>query len=186
MKRLLRSFVESKYRLQLLLFPEGTDLSKSNLEKSHAFSKERGLARYDHVLHPRTKGFITCVRGLQQQGHLDSVYDLTLGFPDVVPQNEVDIVLNANHPREIHIFLKRTPSSQLPTDDVGLDKWCKDQFAAKEAMLREFESSKVGLVAAPLTTPQKFPGLEVSNTNDWMLHIVAANVVWVIVVLALV
>mmetsp|Transcript_45712 Transcript_45712/g.98979 ORF Transcript_45712/g.98979 Transcript_45712/m.98979 type:complete len:135 (+) Transcript_45712:487-891(+) len=115
MKRLLRSFVESKYRLQLLLFPEGTDLSKSNLEKSHAFSKERGLARYDHVLHPRTKGFITCVRGLQQQGHLDSVYDLTLGFPDVVPQNEVDIVLNANHPREVRRAIVSRPDQLADT-----------------------------------------------------------------------
>jgi lysocardiolipin and lysophospholipid acyltransferase len=40
-------------RYALLLFPEGTDLSKSNVEKDAAYAGTRGLATYRHVLHPR-------------------------------------------------------------------------------------------------------------------------------------
>lgn len=37
----------------LLIFPEGTDLSPSNLLKSLLFAKKEGLAEYQYVLHPK-------------------------------------------------------------------------------------------------------------------------------------
>lgn len=37
----------------LLIFPEGTDLSPSNLLKSLQFAKKEGLAEYQYVLHPK-------------------------------------------------------------------------------------------------------------------------------------
>ena len=36
-------FNETQYPLQLLLFPEGTDLSDSNKHKSHKFAEQNGL-----------------------------------------------------------------------------------------------------------------------------------------------
>lgn len=37
----------------LLIFPEGTDLSPSNHQKSLQFAKKEGLAEYQYVLHPK-------------------------------------------------------------------------------------------------------------------------------------
>lgn len=37
----------------LLIFPEGTDLSPSNLLKSLLFARKEGLAEYQFVLHPK-------------------------------------------------------------------------------------------------------------------------------------
>ena len=37
----------------LLIFPEGTDLSPSNHEKSIQFAKKEGLAEYQYLLHPK-------------------------------------------------------------------------------------------------------------------------------------
>ena len=39
-----------------LLFPEGTDLSASNLEKSREWAAKRGVAPFDHLLLPREAG----------------------------------------------------------------------------------------------------------------------------------
>ena len=38
------------------VYIQGTDLSKNNLRRSHAFSEKKGLAQYNRVLHPRTTG----------------------------------------------------------------------------------------------------------------------------------
>lgn len=37
----------------LLIFPEGTDLSPSNHEKSLQFAKKEGLEEYQYLLHPK-------------------------------------------------------------------------------------------------------------------------------------
>lgn len=62
MAALLGYLRDSRYPLVLLLFPEGTDLSRDNLAKSHAFARERGLPEYQYVLHPRTSGFVQAVQ----------------------------------------------------------------------------------------------------------------------------
>jgi 1-acyl-sn-glycerol-3-phosphate acyltransferase len=61
-----------------LLFPEGTDMSESNVERSQAFARERGLQVYHHIIHPRTAGFVSLVQ--QARSHLDAVYDITIAF----------------------------------------------------------------------------------------------------------
>lgn len=48
----------------LLIFPEGTDLSPSNHQKSLEFARKEGLAEYRYVLHPKvglvhTRGFFS-------------------------------------------------------------------------------------------------------------------------------
>lgn len=37
----------------MLIFPEGTDLSPSNQQKSLDFARKEGLAEYQYVLHPK-------------------------------------------------------------------------------------------------------------------------------------
>lgn len=37
----------------MLIFPEGTDLSPSNHQKSLDFARKEGLAEYQYVLHPK-------------------------------------------------------------------------------------------------------------------------------------
>ena len=43
-------------KITILLFPEGTDLSDSNIEKSNDFAREHGLQEYRQVLHPKPAG----------------------------------------------------------------------------------------------------------------------------------
>ena len=41
---------------QVLIFPEGTDLSAKNLARSHTYSKDNNLRTLHNVLVPRGKG----------------------------------------------------------------------------------------------------------------------------------
>lgn len=47
--------VELQLPTTLLIFPEGTDLSPSNHQKSLAFARKQGLAEYLYVLHPKVR-----------------------------------------------------------------------------------------------------------------------------------
>lgn len=47
----------TKHNYQLVLFPEGTNLTEKTRAKSNAFAKDHNLKAYKHVLHPRTTGF---------------------------------------------------------------------------------------------------------------------------------
>jgi hypothetical protein len=50
MRELLQYTVRHAYATTLLLFPEGTDLSASNLEKSKKFAESKGITPTHYVL----------------------------------------------------------------------------------------------------------------------------------------
>jgi len=57
---------ETDFPLQFLLFPEGTDLSESNITKSNHYAETNGLQKYKYVLHPKYKGFCLCVEEMRK------------------------------------------------------------------------------------------------------------------------
>jgi lysocardiolipin and lysophospholipid acyltransferase len=57
---------ECIYFLQILLFPEGTDLAAGSLQRSHQFASSHHLQRYYQVLHPKTTGFVFLVQRMRQ------------------------------------------------------------------------------------------------------------------------
>lgn len=47
--------------LSLLIFPEGTDLSESNVMKSNTYAKQNNLKEREYVLHPKSTGEKACI-----------------------------------------------------------------------------------------------------------------------------
>ncbi|CAM9576845.1 unnamed protein product [Ectocarpus fasciculatus] len=122
----------------LLLFPEGTDLSPNNHLKSLAFAKKQGLAEYQYVLHPKVRGFSECMQALRPG--LDAVHDVTIAYhnyKDGGPPSE-NTMLAGCFPPEVHMHVTRFGVEDLPTDDEGLQQWCREAFTEKEERLREF------------------------------------------------
>ncbi|CBJ33474.1 Lysocardiolipin acyltransferase [Ectocarpus siliculosus] len=122
----------------LLLFPEGTDLSPNNHLKSLAFAKKEGLAEYQYVLHPKVRGFSECMQALRPG--LDAVHDVTIAYhnyKDGGPPSE-NTMLAGCFPPEVHMHVTRFAVADLPTDDDGLQQWCREAFTEKEERLREF------------------------------------------------
>ena len=97
----LAYFTDTDYPLQLLLFPEGTDLSPSNKAKSQKYTEEHSLPKFDYVLHPCTKGFVLCVNELLKSPTPVTLVNLAVGYIWPMPQNEHDIA-RGNWPDEVH------------------------------------------------------------------------------------
>lgn len=89
----LALFREAKYPVHLLVFPEGTDLSEQNREKSKAYAEKKNLPIYDYTMHPRTTGFVHCLRELRgPEGQAVDVCDVDIAFVGDIPQAEKQII----------------------------------------------------------------------------------------------
>lgn len=130
-------FSDTGFPVQLLFFPEGTDLSPSNKEKGHQYAEKNGLPKYDYVLHPRAKGFALCVQELRKFQEPPTLVDISVGYVGEMPQNENHISAG-QWPSEIHFHARQQPLSALPADEQGLNQWLKDCWEEKERELKAF------------------------------------------------
>ena len=65
----------------LLIFPEGTNMSKGGKESSARWSEKTGIPDLEHVLLPRTTGLQFCLQELK--GTVDWVYDCTVAYEGI-------------------------------------------------------------------------------------------------------
>lgn len=136
MKAMMGRYIARQEPYMMLLFPEGTDLSPSNTQLADEFSEKMGLPKLRFTLHPRTKGWWICLNSLR--GHVDEVWDVTLGYQGRIAQNEA-AMLSARTPSEAHVLLKRYKVSDIPQEsEAAAASWLKARFAEKEAALHSF------------------------------------------------
>lgn len=138
-----------------LIFPEGSDLSPSNVEKSNAFAKEKGLPMYRHVLNPRTTG-IAAIKNMIGAENIDTIYDITMGYTDFKQGQRPgeEHLLNGEMPKAIHFVVSahRFGPTDVPSDDGSFKQWVEDRFAKKELLLSKFYSANpVGFTKAMIT-----------------------------------
>lgn len=90
----LNYYCDMEYPVQLLIFPEGTDLSKKNQLKDKEYSEKNGLSVNKYVLNPRTTGFVQCLQTLRngwKERKVD-ICDVTVGYIGKVPQGERELL----------------------------------------------------------------------------------------------
>jgi len=121
-----------KYRvpLWLMLFSEGTRIRPAKVVKSQQFASERGFQPLNHVLFPRTKGFVATVQTLR--GHLDAVYDVTIGYVDGVPTLWQWI---KGYVKKVNVHVRRFSIKELPEEGEALASWLIDLYREKDARL---------------------------------------------------
>ncbi|XP_049640196.1 LOW QUALITY PROTEIN: lysocardiolipin acyltransferase 1 [Suncus etruscus] len=119
--------------LQLLLFPEGTDLTENSKARSNEFAEKNGLQKYDYVLHPKTTGFTFVVDRLREGKNLSAVHRHHRAYPHNIPQTEKHL-LEGDFPQEIHFHVHRYhPSLRCPAPRrEGCKVWCHRRWEEKE------------------------------------------------------
>ena len=132
----LRYLNATNSEFQLLMFPEGTDLTPSHKEKGDQYADRMGWSHYNYCLHPKSTGFLHAIKILREK-NLDAIYDMTVGYPDVLAKTELDM-LNSRIPREIHYHSKVYKISELPKSDQELEAWLRERWREKEERLRLF------------------------------------------------
>jgi 1-acyl-sn-glycerol-3-phosphate acyltransferase len=120
----------------LVSFLEGTRLTPKKLEASQRYMARLNLAPTNHVMFPRTKGFVSSVRGLGS--HIQAIYDVTIAHEG--PVLKLWELVKGN-PRNVHMHVRRFPVLDLPKDDSALADWAVGLFAEKERLLEQFQET---------------------------------------------
>jgi len=157
---------------QMILFPEGTNFTSATKKKSLKYGEANNLKPLNHLLHPRTTGFTYIVQKMRENGGLHAVYDVTLGYPDMVPETEQDL-MDGNFPNEVHFHIKRHPISTLPTTYIGLEKWLQELWREKDQILDNFYTEKIRM---PMSSnrqglPQTIWPLQYVSLFSWFAFI---------------
>ena len=133
LNRTFGKFKRENISMWVVSFVEGSRLSKKNLAQSQKFAESRDLPRLEHLMLPRTKGFVATVIGLRD--HLDAVYDTTIMYEGGVPSlwQWVRGVVG-----KVHIHVQRYPIEQLPESETELESWIMERYQEKDLQLGQF------------------------------------------------
>jgi len=149
----IRYHADSK--LWALVFPEGTDLSESNVEKSQHFGKLMKPPRvWSNVLIPRGAGTAAMIREL---GTFDAIYDVTVRYPGSEQRPSERRLLTGQFPPAARLDLERFAYADLPAavrdgEDAAVTQWVLDRFEVKESALASEPPAGAEPTAAPWAT----------------------------------
>lgn len=134
-----------------IIFPEGTRRTNKKLAKARDFAKKRDLQPLDHVLQPRTKGFVTMSKALR--GTASAIYDVTIAYgtepsEDVRPSFLRLYFTTALQNRVIHVHQRRIPIENVPVDEEAAKVWLYKLFEQKDTMIDKYY--KKGQFEGPL------------------------------------
>ena len=161
------SYITSyKDPFKILIFPEGTDLSKSSLERSAKYASKNNLPTYRHVLHPRTTGFYEMFTNLQTSGQLNSVYDVTMLYEDYIPNERPSekSLLAGRFPKAVHIYSQRYSMEYFNQRNIknqkDVSEWLSNRFNEKELKLSspsEFKAQSLASSKHSTSTNKAMP-----------------------------
>ena len=131
-----RRILRDKVPVWVVSFAEGTRSTPAKLERSREYALKQGHPQLEHVLLPRTKGFVATLTALR--GHLDAVYDVTIGYEGGFPT--LAQWCRGYSPR-VKLHVRRFPVKELPRTDAELTTWLIERYSEKDALLDRYYKS---------------------------------------------
>ncbi|TWU77643.1 hypothetical protein ED733_008065 [Metarhizium rileyi] len=128
----------------LLLFPEGTNLSRNGREKSFQWAEKNGLKDPEHVMLPRSTGTFFCLNELKDT--VEFVYDCTVAY-EGVPRGKygeeifglASTYFEGRPPKSVNLYWRRLRVADIPLNDQKeFDIWLRDQWYQKDALMEEY------------------------------------------------
>ncbi|KAF2212166.1 hypothetical protein CERZMDRAFT_29959, partial [Cercospora zeae-maydis SCOH1-5] len=136
---------DRKFPIWLISFSEATRYTSAKRVAAEKWcaANRRNLGK--HVLYPRTKGFVACVKGLRTTEHVRAVYDVTIAYayhpagaaggrrefqrPPTFWQTLSQPKLHRQSTLYVHVA--RHAIEDLPHSDADLARWLEDRWVEK-------------------------------------------------------
>lgn len=117
---------EKGWPYQLIIYPEGTNLSANTRDKTEKYAAKAGKTPFRHVLLPRTTGLRFSL--LQLKDTLQEVYDITVGYSGVRPEEYGQDIytlyqafLRGNNPKLVDIHVRVLKLDEIPLGKLHYD-----------------------------------------------------------------
>lgn len=114
----------------IVIFPEGTRITKTKLEEGQKFSKENNLPIYKNLLVPKTKGSWTVVKHLAESNKLGKIWDITLAIPSII---------NGRNAHIEDLFSKKIGPVYTDIRELKINDEYKDMDLFKKWVLKQWE-----------------------------------------------
>ncbi|EDQ89481.1 uncharacterized protein MONBRDRAFT_32290 [Monosiga brevicollis MX1] len=114
-----------------VIYAEGTRKTPEKHAKGLEFCRRNNLPEFQHVMYPRTKGYVVAMEELRK--HTQSVLCCVLAFPNGEP-NAMSI-LSGSKACRLDAYVWRVPIEQVPADPEGSAQFCVDAFATMDKAL---------------------------------------------------
>ncbi|KAB2100659.1 hypothetical protein AG0111_0g11174 [Alternaria gaisen] len=128
----------------LLIFPEGTNLSKNGRTSSKKWAEKNQIEDLRHALLPRSTGLSFCLQELQ--GSVDYLYDCTMAYEGVpVGQYGQDLFtlystyFEGRPPKSVNMYWRRFAIADIPLHDEKIfSDWLLARWREKDDLLQYF------------------------------------------------
>ncbi|KAG9232551.1 acyltransferase-domain-containing protein [Amylocarpus encephaloides] len=128
----------------LLLFPEGTNISRNTLRRSKEFAEKQRLKNTEHTVLPRGTGMYFCLTELD--GTVDYVYDCTVAYEGVQRGEfgeEVytlqSIYLQGRPPPSISMYWRCFAVKDIPIkSQPEFEDWLRDRWHEKDKLMEQY------------------------------------------------
>lgn len=153
----------------LLIFPEGTNLSRNGRRSSANFATKSNIEDMKHQLLPRSTGLYFCLRELRNT--VPYLYDCTITY-EGVPEGQYgqdiftlrSVYFQGRPPKSVNMHWRRFATKDLPLENQDkMHEWLMQRWREKDELLDVY--AKTG----------RFPGREgaatVEGSDEMMTHI---------------
>ncbi|KAL3423977.1 acyltransferase [Phlyctema vagabunda] len=137
--RVFAGITEKKWPTWLISFSEATRYTPKKHEEAKVWCKENSRPVPQHLLYPRSKGFITTVQHLRKAEHVKAVYDMTIAYSHCGRFLEAPTIwdslslpsLSGSNGYRFHVHVQKYALVDLPETDAELAKWLETRWIAK-------------------------------------------------------
>ncbi len=136
-ERTFATVISEDIPLWVISFSEGTRRTPEKAARSQEFAEKASLTPTEHVMIPRTKGFVATVAGLRS--HCPAVYDVTIGYRAEPVPSLWQVACGVAKEFELHV--RRHEMSDLPDDPEALSNWLFDRFVEKNDRMAGFHAN---------------------------------------------
>lgn len=128
----------------LLIFPEGTNLSRNTRKSSERWSEKSGIPDGKHLLLPRSTGLQFCLKELEET--VEWVYDCTIAY-EGIPHGQYgqdiftlrSVYFQGRPPRSVNMHWRKYKVSEIPIDDKDkMEEWTLQRWREKDELLELF------------------------------------------------
>ena len=123
----------------LISYSEATRFTKSKRVEAEAWSSAHNKRMPQHLLYPRTKGFVASVQKLRTSTQVTAVYDVTVAYAKNdgrIFQQPPTFAQSIMLPRldeqwRFFVHVERYLINQLPKSDGEIAHWLEDRWIEK-------------------------------------------------------
>lgn len=129
----------------LIIFPEGTNLSRNTRDQSHRWSEKSGTPDLKHGLLPRSTGLEFCLQEVKDT--VEYLYDCTIAYEGTSPgqlASEVfglrTIYFEGRQPKSVNMHWRRFKVSDIPTHDhKAMEEWVLKLWREKDDIVDYYQ-----------------------------------------------